>query len=330
MKFDEDFLNEVNSKVNLLEYASSVGYRFKKQSKEYFTCCPLHTDNTPSLSISNSEPAKFYCFSCGVGGGIISWLTQIEKMKFPDAVKKAAQLANVDISKLLRSTTMRYIKNLKRVEDKSDKHNVLPDDFMEQYSNEPITLWENEGIEREVLKDFGVRIDKEKNRIVYPVYSSNNELINVKGRTLYENFKDLKIPKYINYFKVNTLDYLQGFKMTEQYICSTGEIILFESIKSVMKAWCFGNKNSVSVESHCITDGQLKLIVKLGVNVTLAFDKDVDISSKKVLNQIKRLCRFTNVYVIKDKDNLLGDKDAPVDCGKAIWGRLYREKKRVI
>lgn len=330
MKYDEEFLKEINSKVNLLEYISSSGYELKKQCREYFMRCPLHTDNTPSLSISETSPAKFYCFSCGVGGGILSWLTKIEKLKFPDAVKKAAELANVDMSEMLRSTTMRYIKNLKQTKEIHNVHNILQENFMEQYSNETIVSWEDEGIEREVLNIFEVKVDKKNNRIVYPVYSSNNELINVKGRTLYENFKDLKIPKYINYFKVDSLDYLQGFKITEQYIRSAGEVIIFESIKSVMKAWCFGNKNSVSVESHCITDGQLKLIVKLGVNVVIAFDKDVDITSGKIPSQLRRLCKFTNVYTIDDRNNLLGEKDSPVDCGKDVWVKLYSERKRLI
>lgn len=331
MKYDREFLEEISAKVNILEYAETNGYEFHKHGIEYYTTCPLHTDNTPSLCISRDEPTKFFCFSCRAGGGIISWLTRIEGMKFPDAVEKASELAGVDMSTLFKSTTLRYIKESSRLNQKKEcAHIVLPDDFMEQFSNTPIEEWEQEGISRETLNTFGVRLDEEKNRIVYPVYSSDGQLINVKGRTRYKNYKDLKIPKYINYYKVNGIDYLQGIQNTQKYILKSGEIVLFESIKSVMKAWDYGYKNSVSIESHGITIGQIKLIIQLGVNVVVAFDKDVNIDDGKLKSSLNKIKRFTNVYIVKDNDSLLGEKDAPVDCGKEIWEKLYAKKERYV
>ena len=328
--YDEEFLNTICSKVNILKYAEMNGYEFCRQGTEFYTHCPLHTDKTPSLCVSRNNPTKFFCFSCRVGGGIVNWLMEIEKMDFRDAVKKASEIAGIDMSTLFRSTTIKYIKTSNKKQEKEYTRQFLPDNFMSQFSDTPIEEWEREGISRETLNIFGVRNDEEKNRIVYPVYSSDGRLINVKGRTRFKNYKDLKVPKYINYYKVGSVDYLQGIQNTKKYVIEAGEIILFESIKSVMKAWDYGYKNSVSIESHGITAGQIKLIIQLGVNIVLAFDKDVDIKDGSLKSSLDKIKRFTNVYIIKDNDSLLGEKDAPVDCGKEKWEKLYDEKERYI
>lgn len=328
--YDEEFLSTICSKVNMLEYAEANGFEFTRQGTEFYTHCPLHTDKTPSLCISQNNPEKFFCFSCRTGGGIINWLMKIDGMGFREAVKKASEIAEVDISTLFKSTTIKYIRAASKRKGEIPLHTLLPNDFMQRFSDAPIVEWEKEGISRKTIRDFGIRLDEEKNRIVYPVYSSDGKLINVKGRTLFENYKDLKIPKYTNYYKVGSIDYLQGIQNTKKYIIEAGEVILFESIKSVMKAWDYGYKNSVSIESHGITFDQLKLIIQLGVNVVLAFDKDVDINEGKLKSSLDKIKTFTNVYIIKDNDSLLEEKDAPVDRGKEKWERLYNEKVRYI
>ena len=61
--YDDETLKQINESVDLFEYANHT-LQFEKKGKDYFTNCPLHTDNTPSLSFT---PAKnsYYCFSCG-------------------------------------------------------------------------------------------------------------------------------------------------------------------------------------------------------------------------------------------------------------------------
>lgn len=327
-------LQQINREADLYAYASQ-SLELKKHGDDYFTNCPLHVDVTPSLSFT---PAKnsYYCFSCGRSGGMIGYLMDFEGMPFEDAVEKAANLANVDLSKMCRSQTMTFLKKYKLMQNQKKEayqHEILPISTMKKYKKCKIKEWIDEGIKQEVMDLFGVRIDDYGNRIVYPVYDMDGNLINVKGRTRYENYKAMKIAKYMNYFAIGVMDYFQCLETTLPYIQEKHEVIIFESIKSVMKAYGWGYKNCVSAEKHSLTPEQIDLLIKLRVNVVLAYDSDVDYFKNEIKEDIDKLRRVTNVYIIEDKKKLLGgvkSKNAPVDCGEDIWEELYLNKRKVV
>lgn len=332
--YDDETLQQINANVNLLDYASQ-SFELKKRGDDYFTHCPAHIDNTPSLSF-NPEKNSYYCFSCHRSGGIIGYLIDFEGLRFKDAVEKAAKLAEIDLSQMCHSNTMIFLKKMKVLNEMKHEpyhHQILDWKEFNRYSKEPVQEWLSEGIEQNIMDLFDVRIDTVQNKIVYPVYDINGNLINVKGRTRNKNFKALKIPKYINYFPVGVMDYFQGLNITLPYITETNEVVIFESIKSVMKAYGWGYKNCVSAEKHTLTKEQVNLLVKLKVNIVFAYDSDVDYKDSGVRQNIDKLKRITNVYIIQDKKCLLGGKEtknAPVDLGKAIWEELYNNKRKVI
>lgn len=332
MTYDDEMLQEINASVDLLEYVSQ-SIEMEKRGRDYFGHCPLHVDNTPSFSITPSKNS-YYCFSCGRSGGIIGYLMDYEHLRFDDAVDKAAKLGNMDLSKMCKSQTMTFLKKTKNLMREKEQvvHEVLNANELNKYSHEDITEWIDEGILQEVMDLFEVRINDRDNRIVYPVYDINGNLINIKGRTRYKNYKELRIPKYINYYPIGTMDYFQGLNITLPFIKDQNEMIIFESVKSVMKAYGWGYKNCASAEKHTITDEQLKLLVRLRVNIVFAFDSDISYSDKDIKKTIDVLKRITNVYVIYDRKGLLGGKDAknaPVDLSREIWDQLYFNKTKV-
>lgn len=332
--YDDEMLQQINENADLFGYVSQT-MELEKKGNDYWAHCPLHTDLTPSLSFT---PAKnsYYCFSCGKSGGIIGYLIDFEKMKFEDAVEKAAKLANLDLSKMCHSKTITFLKKLRALAMKPKsayEHRILDDSELDKYQIEPVKEWLDEGIEQDVMDLFGVRVDTWQNRIIYPVYDICGNLINIKARTRYKNYKQMKIPKYINYFQVGVMDYFQGLNTTLKYVLDSNEIIIFESVKSVMKAYGWGYKNCASAEKHTLTKEQIDLLVKLRVNIVFAYDCDVDYRSSDVRQDIDKLKRVTNVFVIEDRRKLLGGKDtknAPVDCGEEIWETLYSQKRKVV
>lgn len=327
-------LQQINENANLLDYVSQF-IEMEKRGNDYFGQCPLHIDNTPSFSIT---PAKnsYYCFSCGKSGGIIGYLMDYEGMQFESAVEKAAKLADMDLSKMCKSNTVSWLKKLRMLALKKDNdfsHEILPESELKKYKKEPVWEWLNEDISQETMDLFGVMVDTWQNRIIYPVYDIHGNLINIKARTRYPNYKKLKIPKYINYYPIGVMDYFQGLNITLKYVKEKGEIIIFESVKSVMKAFGWGYKNCASAEKHTLTKEQLDLLVKLKVNVVFAYDSDISYRQSDVKQNIDKLKRVTNVYVIEDKNKLLGGvaaKNAPVDCGEDIWSQLYEAKKKIV
>lgn len=332
--YDDEMLQQINENADLLGYVSQF-IDMEKRGNDYFGQCPLHIDNTPSFSIT---PAKnsYYCFSCGKSGGIIGYLMDYEGMQFEDAVEKAANLADMDLSKMCKSNTVSFLKKLRTLALKKDSdfnHEILSDNELKKYKKEPVWEWLDEGISQNVMDLFGVMVDSRHNRIIYPVYDIQGNLINIKARTRYSNYKQMKIPKYINYFPVGVMDYFQGLNITLQYVKEKKEIIIFESVKSVMKAYGWGYKNCASAEKHTLTKEQLDLLVKLKVNIVFAYDTDVNYRQSDVKQDIDKLKRVTNVYVIEDKNKLLGGaltKNAPVDCGKEIWEQLYNTKRKIV
>lgn len=333
MKYDDEFIAEISKKVDLLSYASQ-SFSFQKKSDNYFTNCPLHIDKTPSLAICPEKNA-FYCYSCGRGGGIIQWLMIVEKLSFDAAVKKTATLAGTDVSLMCQSETVKYNRSIQQMRKKTTenyKHKILDYAVFEQYSKGYIKEWINEGIRQQEIDEFDIRIDNKSNRIVYPVFDIDGNLINVKGRTRFENYKRIGIPKYINYYEVGTMDYFQSLEKSLPYIKESGEVKIFESIKSVMKLYGNNEKNVISAEKHTLTKEQIVLLIKLGVDVVFCYDSDVNYNDKAVRENLNLLKKFTNVYVIKDSGKLLGGtetKNSPIDCGYEIWQQLYNEKVKI-
>ena len=121
--------------------------------------------------------------------------------------------------------------------------------------------------------------------------------------------------------------------MKEQHktLSKATPILLFEGIKSVMKAYQWGYP-SLSAETSYINEYQIDILLSYGFSdITIAFDSDVPV--KKILECVKTLKHFTNVHILHDristKGKLLGVKDAPVDRGREVFETLLSERRRV-
>ena len=331
MKIDQDKLQELCSKVDLLEYAEKTVDFQRRGSGEVAAHCPLHEDKTPSLMIS-PERGLFYCHSCHVGGNIINWIMTFEHLSWNDAVNKVADLAGVDVKNLKSCEALSYFKKIKNslqtkinfVEDRQ----ILPYSYYEQFSKEIPTDWEREGISVEVMKQYDIRIDHGSNRIVYPVWDNNGNFIGVKGRTLFKNYQDLGIKKYLNYQKIISTDYFMGMKENRDNILTSDTAIIFEGLKSVMHVASWGVNNGLAAETSHLNSAQVAILIQMKIkNVVIAFDKGV--SLKEIKDCTKLLRKFTNVYAVYDKWGLLQDKDSPCDQGEQVWNILYERRVKL-
>lgn len=91
----------------------------------------------------------------------------------------------------------------------------------------------------------------------------------------------------------------------------------------IAKTWGVNNCGAL-LTSH-LNPNQMKILARLGVRVVFALDKEVDIKKD---HNIRRLKQYVNVEYLWDKDNELDEKDAPVDKGKDVFGRLYQRRLR--
>lgn len=331
MAYDNDALQELCSHIDLLEYATK-SMEFKKVNNDSWSAhCCKHIDKTASLFITPTKQL-FYCHSCHIGGNIINWLMEFEGLNFNEAVDKVASMVGKDIKNLKTCEALAYYKKIYRSLDCNDnkkstvEREILSIDSINAFSQEIPMEWIEEGISENVIKKYEIRIDEKSNRIVYPVYDNDFNLIGFKGRTRFKNYKEMRLQKYMNYTKIGTTDFFMGMKQNKASIIQKQKVVVFEGVKSVMKADDYGYDYCLAAETSCLNDEQIKILVQLGVkDIFIGFDSDVEFGDIVGNKNIKKLKRFCNVYVIRDKQRLLGkkeDKMAPVDKGKEIFETL--------
>ena len=96
--------------------------------------------------------------------------------------------------------------------------------------------------------------------------------------------------------------------------------------RQVLKAAGYGFDNCCAVLTSHINPYQTKILLQLGVRIVIAFDEEVD---PRQDGEIKKLKRFCRVDWVRNRDNLLGEKMAPVDNGAEVWNELYRRRERL-
>ena len=93
MRYPEEVIEEVRARNDILDVIS--GYvSLKRKGASYFGLCPFHNEKTGSFSVSRSKQI-YYCFGCGAGGNVISFIMQYENLTFPEAVQFLAKRAGV-------------------------------------------------------------------------------------------------------------------------------------------------------------------------------------------------------------------------------------------
>ena len=93
MVYSDDIIEEVRGRSDIVDVIS--GYvRLTRKGSSYFGLCPFHNEKSPSFSVSGSKQ-MFYCFGCGEGGNVFSFIMKYENYTFPEAVKLLAARAGM-------------------------------------------------------------------------------------------------------------------------------------------------------------------------------------------------------------------------------------------
>jgi len=94
-RIPDEILTEIRSRLSIVELLSAY-VALHKAGRNYVGLCPFHGEKTPSFSV-NEEGGFFHCFGCGVGGNIFTFLTRVEGISFPEAVRRLAAKAGVSL-----------------------------------------------------------------------------------------------------------------------------------------------------------------------------------------------------------------------------------------
>jgi DNA primase len=321
-------IEEIKQHSNIVQYVSQY-LQLEDRNGLFYSLCCFHNEDTPSLVFFESTQL-YFCFACGAKGDIISFIQKYHKLNFQQAVEHLIKYLNYDIKDIKEEFGI--IKILKQYNVKKYKekitHTILPNSILNKYKDKPIQQWIDEGISLETMKKFGVLYDDKTNRAVFPIYDNNGNLISIKGRTLYEDYKTLGLTKYIYYHSLGSSDFLYGLCMNKNAIKKYNEVIIVEGEKSVWKFHDNNIYNVVALSSCRINEYQMISLIELKCDVVMALDKDKN--SSFIKEQCELLKRFTNVYMIYDTHNILDEKDSPIDKGVETWKQLYKQRTKLM
>lgn len=91
--YSDELIEEIRSGNDIVDVIS--GYvRLTKKGSTYFGLCPFHNEKTPSFSVSPNKQ-MYYCFGCGAGGNVITFLMEYENYTFPEALEVLANRIGV-------------------------------------------------------------------------------------------------------------------------------------------------------------------------------------------------------------------------------------------
>lgn len=329
-------VSDIMAMVPIEEYVGQYVELFEKNG-ELWGLSPFKDEKTPSFSV-RPDQGIFYDFSSGVGGNIIDFIMKYHGVTLKRSIDMLKAYAHISEDEsgapVARLQTARIAKRYKPSGKKTgaSSYSIMPDDYMDRFERrtDKLSLWVNEGISPEVLEYCSVRYDSFANRIVHPIYDLEGNIINVCGRTLDPDYKAKGLRKYTYLHPLGTLDILYGLHWALDPAVDNGELILFEGAKSVMKCKTWGMHNCAALLTSHLNQHQMNLLIRLGnlnrIRIIFALDEDVDIRNDK---HIMNLAKYARVEWIQNRDQLLSEKDSPVDKGEDVFRRLYVLRKKL-
>ena len=114
MRYSDDLIEEIRSRNDIVDVIS--GYvKLQRKGSSYFGLCPFHNEKSPSFSVSPGKQ-MYYCFGCGAGGNVLTFVMEYENFSFMEALKMLADRAGIQLPELEYS---------KEAKEQADKKAVL-------------------------------------------------------------------------------------------------------------------------------------------------------------------------------------------------------------
>ena len=321
-------IQDLIQEIDIVEFISQF-VELEQRNDEFWGLSPFKDEKTPSFSV-RPDPPVFYDYSAGIGGNVYTFVKCYYQCTGREAVEILQKYAGIACdaprkhAKLAATITCRRFAK-RKTSSKASKTKVLPPDYMSRYEkrDDKLDIWRQEGITDASMDKFQVYYDGFSDRLVYPIRNVDGEIVNIGGRTLDPLWKEKKQRKYCYFYPWGTMDTIYGLAENRESILEKREIVLFEGCKSVLVADGWGIHNTGAILTSHLNPHQLKILVKLGVRVVFALDKDVLVRKD---HNISKLKQYVNVEYLWDRADLLDEKDAPVDKGREVFKQLYDER----
>lgn len=352
--YSDELIEEVRSRNDIVDVIS--GYvRLQKKGSTYFGLCPFHNEKTGSFSVS---PAKqmYYCFGCGAGGNVFTFLMEYENFTFPEAMQALADRAGIDLPKQelsgeakresdkrsrlleINKEAGKYYYTLLRNERGAQalsyfRKRELSDATMQKfglgysdkYSDDLYRYLKSKGYEDEILKDSGlVGFDEKRgghdkfwNRAMFPIMDIHNKVIGFGGRVMGDGE-----PKYLNSPETKIFDKSRNlYALNFARQSKRTYMLLCEGYMDVIALHQAGFDNAVASLGTSFTSGHASLLKRYTKEVYLTFDSDgagikAALRAIPILKEVGLSAKVINMKPYKDPDEFI----------KALGAEAYQER----
>ncbi|GMA54118.1 hypothetical protein GCM10025857_54750 [Alicyclobacillus contaminans] len=104
-RIPQQVIDDIRDKTNIVDVIGQYVQLKKSGSKNYSGLCPFHNEKTPSFSVAEDKQF-YYCFGCGRGGNVFSFIQEIEGLSFVESVLKVAEMQGVEVSEQYKNVSV--------------------------------------------------------------------------------------------------------------------------------------------------------------------------------------------------------------------------------
>lgn len=310
-------------------------------SKNFYSAANYNGDNTGAVNVYNTKHLLIHNWTRESEfddvSDIISLVQYNKKCSFVDAVKYLHNILGLELTPYKKEEKKEKLDPLAIFKNAISRYRSIVDvseiqTISEEAINDYIPLlyidWLREGIMPWAAKKFGLAYSYKYHRVVIPIrYWLDGALVGFNQRTTVENYEELGIRKYFLTPSYRKSINLYGLWENREEIEDKKTVVICESEKSVLKRYSRNDGTCVALQGKKLSDEQRRIIIGLNVNeVIIALDNDVPI--EEVRHICEQFYHIRNVSYVKDRWNLLGDKDAPADAENKVYNFLMKHRVR--
>ena len=277
----------------------------KKKGRYLVGLCPFHSEKSPSFYVY-PQNQSFYCFGCGAGGDVITFIRRIENLEYMEAVKLLADRCGLELPMDSDQSDERSMLKKRVLEINRESARFFHSCLMSEQGRQAYEYFISRGRDRKTIRHFGLGYapagwdgllnhlrtkgfsdndmleanvvtkgkygphDRFSNRVIFPIIDLRGNVVAFGGRAL-----DDKGAKYLNssdtpVFKKSKTLFALNFAKTSK----RPGLILAEGYMDVIAIHQAGFDNAVATLGTALTEEQARLISQYAERVVLAYDSD--------------------------------------------------------
>lgn len=305
MPFPDSFLQELKLRSDITEIASSY-VNLKRHGRNMVGLCPFHGEKTPSFNIY-TENGSFYCFGCGAGGDVITFIMKIENLDYVEAVKFLAQRAGMEMPENTYDDSLSKLR-MRIYEANREAARFFHATLLSQRGQNGLNYLRGRALSDRTIRHFGLGFAdddwnslcnhlKNKGFSEYEIYSANLAFKRKNGNGIYDRFVNRVMfpiidlrgnviafggrimtdekPKYLNTSDTPVFKKSENlFSLNNAKSSGTRTLILCEGYMDVIALNQAGFTNAVATLGTALTNEQAVLMKRYADEVIICYDAD--------------------------------------------------------